>query len=236
MSPPALTGLTQPLVFTPLFMERVWGGRKLETLFGKKLPPNVPIGESWELVDRPEAQSVVASGPWQGRTLHELWQHHRLEVFGAMPDAPRFPLLLKILDAADVLSLQVHPPAAIAAELGGEPKTEMWYIAHADPDALLYLGMKRGTSRAQFEQALKDGTAADQLHLVASRTGDAVFLPSGRVHAIGGGHVVLEVQQNSDTTYRVFDWNRAADSGKASRAAHPRIICARSTSMTLSRK
>ena len=102
---------SQPLVFEPIFMERIWGGRRLETLFGKRLPHGVRIGESWEIVDRPEAQSVVQHGEWRGITLHHLWREHRPEVFGEISDAPRFPLLIKLLDAAEKLSLQVHPPA-----------------------------------------------------------------------------------------------------------------------------
>ncbi len=204
----------QPLTFTPLFMERIWGGRRLETLFGKPLPADVRIGESWEIVDRPEAQSIVRGGDWAGRTLHDLWMHERSEVFGEMPDAPRFPLFLKLLDAEEKLSLQVHPPAPIAAKLGGEPKTECWYVAHAEPDAELYVGLKPGSTRASFEAALKAGTVADQIHRLPVRARQTMFLPSGRVHAIGAGNVLVEIQQNSDTTYRVFDWNRKAEDGQ----------------------
>ncbi|CAN5510222.1 mannose-6-phosphate isomerase, class I [soil metagenome] len=205
--------LTQPLVFQPLFMERIWGGRRLESLYEKKLPAGLPIGESWELVDRPEAQSVVKAGAWRGRTLHDLWQNEREQVFGAINDAPRFPVLIKLLDAQATLSVQVHPPAATAVEFGGEPKTEFWYIAEAKPSAELYVGLKAGSARAEFEAAIHDGTAAEHLHRLTVRAGDGMFLPSGRVHAIGAGNVILEIQQNSDTTYRVFDWNRSDDSG-----------------------
>src|SRR5205085_831584 len=131
-----------PLTFEPIFMERIWGGRKLADLFGKKLPSDKSIGESWEIVDRPEAQSVVANGPLKGKTLHELWSQHRKEVFGDLPEAPRFPLLIKLLDAQEKLSLQVHPPEKIAVKLGGEPKTECWYVAHAESGAELFIGFK----------------------------------------------------------------------------------------------
>jgi mannose-6-phosphate isomerase len=123
-------------------------------------------------------------------------------------------LLIKILDASEKLSLQVHPPAAHAAALGGEPKTEAWYIAEAQPGAELYVGLRKGCSRAEFTRKLEDGTVADCFHRVAVRTGDTMFLPSGRVHAIGAGMVIFEIQQNSDTTYRVFDWNRLGLDGK----------------------
>ena len=152
---PALT----PLTFEPVFMERVWGGRRLESEFGKKLPTQKPIGESWEIADRPEAQSIVRNGTLRGKPLHELWSQDRDEIFGHVPDAPRFPLLLKVLDAHDKLSLQVHPPQEIASTLGGEPKTEFWYVAAADPGAELYLGFREAITRKQFEKALRDGTA-----------------------------------------------------------------------------
>lgn len=207
--------LTQPLIFEPLFMERIWGGRRLEARYGKRLPPGVLIGESWEIVDRPEAQSVVHDGPWRGRTLHDIWQNERRAVFGEIADAPRFPILVKLLDAQEKLSLQVHPPEELAAELQAEPKTECWYIADAIPTAELYVGMKAGSSRVAFAAAIASGEAEHHVHRVPVKTGDAMFLPSGRVHAIGGGNLIVEIQQNSDTTYRVFDWNRTDEQGVA---------------------
>jgi mannose-6-phosphate isomerase len=195
-------------------MERIWGGRRLEKEFGKNLPPDVPIGESWEIVDRPEAQSVVISGQLKGKTLHELWMEYRQEIFGHVPNAPRFPLLFKLLDARETLSLQVHPPESVAAKLGGEAKTECWYVAAAEPEAHLYVGLRERMNRAQFEAALRSGKVADHVHAQQVRRGDAMFLPSGRFHAVGAGNLLVEVQQNSDTTYRVFDWNRTDDSGK----------------------
>jgi len=194
-------------------MERIWGGRRLESEFGKKLPAQKAIGESWEIVDRTEAQSVVCSGPLRGKTLHELWTEHRDEIFGDVFDAPRFPLLLKLLDAHDKLSLQVHPPAGIASTLGGEPKNEFWYVAAADASAELYLGFHDSIARTQFEKALRAGTTADHIHKIPIKSGDAVFLPAGRFHGAGAGTLLIEIQQNSDTTYRVFDWNRVDDKG-----------------------
>ena len=205
-----------PLIFQPVFKERVWGGRELERLYGKKLPPGAVIGESWEISDRPGDASVIANGPLAGKDLHWLMTHHAPEILGSAKPAAdgRFPLLCKILDARDKLSLQVHPPTSKAAELGGEPKTEMWYIADAAAGASLYVGLKRGVTRAQFEQKIADGSVADCFHRVQVRTGNTMFLPSGRVHAIGDGLVIFEIQQNSDTTYRVFDWNRVGLDGK----------------------
>ena len=195
-------------------MERIWGGRRLESEFGKKLPAQKRIGESWEIVDRPEAQSVVVNGPLRGKTLHDLWIQDRSEIFGDLPDASRFPLLVKLLDAHEKLSLQVHPPEKVASKLGGEPKTEFWYVAAADRGAELYLGFRDSITRDQFGKALRDGTAADHVHKIRVKTGDAAFLPAGRFHAVGAGNLLIEVQQNSDTTYRVFDWNRVDEKGK----------------------
>ena len=142
-------------------MERIWGGRQLESKFGKRLPPNAQIGESWEIVDRPEAQSVVVCGPLKGKTLHQLWTQERPLIFGEVPSAPRFPLFIKLLDAHETLSLQVHPPEQFAGKLGGEPKTEFWYVASADLNAELFVGLRQSVTRDQFEQAVRDGSVAD---------------------------------------------------------------------------
>jgi mannose-6-phosphate isomerase len=205
-----------PFIFHPIFKERVWGGREIERLYGKKLPPGKPIGESWEISDRPGDESVVANGKFAGTNLRWLMENHAAEILGGAQPATgnRFPLLCKILDAREKLSLQVHPPANKAAELGGEPKTEMWFIADTAPRAELYAGLKHGVTRAEFEKKIRDGSVAECFHRIPVKAGDAMFLPSGRVHAIGAGLVIFEIQQNSDTTYRVFDWNRVGLDGK----------------------
>jgi mannose-6-phosphate isomerase len=152
---------------------------------------------------------VIANGPLAGKDLRWLMENHERELLGKAKSANgRFPLLIKILDAQEKLSLQVHPPAHKASELKGEPKTEAWYIADAAPGAELYVGLKEGVTRAEFETKIKTGAVAECFHRVPVKAGDTMFLPSGRVHAIGSGLVIFEIQQNSDTTYRVFDWNR----------------------------
>jgi mannose-6-phosphate isomerase len=219
-----------PFTFQPIFKERVWGGREIERLYDKKLPVGAPIGESWEISDRPGDASVIANGPLAGKDLRWLMENHATELLGQAKPATgnRFPLLCKILDAREKLSLQVHPPAGSAGILpagparsrqdgsapGVEPKTEAWFIADAAPGAELYVGLKRGVTRAAFEQKIRDGSVAECFHRLPVKKGDAMFLPSGRVHAIGAGLVIFEIQQNSDTTYRVFDWNRMGLDGK----------------------
>lgn len=212
--------MNSPLTFTPLPQQRVWGGRQLETRFHRSLPnPSAPYGESWDLVDREEAQSIVATGPEPlvGLSLQELWTQHRASLFGdslASHPSPRFPLLMKILDAREDLSLQVHPPEHLADHLRGEPKTEMWFIAHAEPGAKIYAGLRPDVTQENFITALADGTVADLVEVLYPRSGDCLFIPSGRLHAIGAGLLIYEIQQNSDTTYRVFDWNRIGLDGK----------------------
>lgn len=202
--------------FKPVYQERIWGGRNLETLYKRDIPAGKKIGESWELVDRPEANSELIQTEGKNLTLHDLWVNKRQQVFGTdAPDTPRFPILLKLLDAVDKLSVQVHPPASKAAELKGEPKTELWYFLHTEKDANIYVGLKKGVTRADFEKAIGTPKLAELLHTLPTSPSQVMFLPSGRVHAIGTGNVIFEIQQNSDTTYRVDDWNRVDDKGKA---------------------
>lgn len=208
----------QLLRFKPIYQERVWGGRRLETLYGRQLPKEgTPYGESWEICDREEAQSVVVGGELDGWSLHDLWVKARKEVFGAElanHPAERFPLLLKILDSEQDLSIQVHPNDGNAAEVNGEAKSESWYVAHADAGAKLYAGLAEGVTKDSFEAAMTDGTLATQVKELPAFEGGCVAIHGGVVHAIGAGLVIFEIQQNSDTTFRVFDWNRVGLDGK----------------------
>jgi len=200
------------LRFCPIYQERVWGGRLLESSLGRELPPRRPIGESWEIVDRGPVQSVVRGGPLEGQTLRSVIEKHGPRLMGPTwaPDRP-FPILVKWLDCRERLSLQVHPPAG---EGGLEPKSECWLVAETTPGAHLFAGFKPGVTRERFEAALRDGTVEQCLHRFPVTAGDSLYVPSGRLHAIDAGNLILEIQENSDTTYRVYDWGRAGLDGK----------------------
>ena len=207
--------MNELLRFQPLYQDRVWGGRALEAALGRTLPPARPIGESWELVDRPEAQSVLVGGRFHGRTLRSVLETETAAIMGPHFPAHRpFPLLVKWLDCRERLSLQVHPPADLAPALRGEPKTENWYIAAAAPGAGLIVGLRKGVSRGQFAQALAQSSLESCVHRFPVQEGDSILVRSGTLHAIDGGNLILEIQQNSDTTYRVYDWGRVGLDGK----------------------
>ena len=204
-----------PFKFKPIYKQRIWGGRKLHEVFGKELPEGEKIGESWELADLPEDKSVIANGELAGRTLASVIEEFPKEMMGDEGFSGAFPLLIKLLDCQDVLSVQVHPDPQTCRRLGeGTPKTECWYIISAEPGAVIYKGLEKGVTREQFAKAIKKGTVADTLSKVAVREGECHFLPAGTTHAIGSGLLIVEIQTPSDTTYRVFDWNRVDDAGK----------------------
>ncbi len=205
------------LKFDALFKQTVWGGRRLEALLNMTLPGDGPIGESWEVVDLPSDQSIVSGGEHEGKSLEYLLDERADELLGgARLLAGRFPLLFKFIDAQQTLSVQVHPDEEACARLGGgaRPKTEAWYILGAEPGAVLYVGLREGVDKKTFGEAVEAGTVEELLHRLPVYAGDFVFLPSGTVHAIGEGIVLAEVQQSSNTTYRVFDWNRVGLDGK----------------------
>ena len=212
--------MVYPYKFAPALIERVWGGNALRR-YGKLVPNGKRIGESWEISDRDDVQSVVANGADDGKTMHELIETYGSQLLGTNcrgPGQSRFPLLIKLLDARERLSLQVHPPDAVARKLGGEPKTEMWYVLEAEPGAHLIAGLHRGVTREKFQIALEQASGSSRLEDCVYRfpvsSGDCFFVPSGRLHAIDAGVVLVEIQQNSDTTYRVYDWGRVGLDGK----------------------
>lgn len=213
----------QPLLLAPTLLSKVWGGRRLANL-GKDVPPGAAIGESWELADLDATsasgagggpvRSRIVGGPLDGRTLSQAAAVWGRALLGAVPPTPDggFPLLVKYLDASHNLSVQVHPsPAYAAANPGASLKTESWYVAHADPGAVLYIGLAPGVSRAEFARAAADASPRlpEMLRRVPAVAGECHTLPSGTVHALGAGVTVAEVQTPSDTTFRVYDWGRA---------------------------
>lgn len=220
-----------PLVFVPYLRPVVWGGRKLADMLGKSLPTHAPYGESWEISPHPQHVSVVAAGPHAGSTLNDLCRDHTTDLFGvpgvagAGPEcsanASAFPLLIKFLDCRDLLSIQVHPDDRRARDLAGEAfgKTEAWIILHVEPGAQIYAGFLPGVTREDVEQHLAAGTLEQALHVFTPQPGDCLFLPAGTVHAVGGGVLMAEVQQASDATFRLYDWNRPGTDGQP-RALH----------------
>ncbi len=206
-----------PLRLKPLLQRYLWGGRRLETLLGKSLGEGDDYAESWEAVDHQDGQSVVLNGPLAGLTLRELMVRHGAELLGKHAPLPRFPLLFKFLDAQKTLSVQVHPNDAQAAQqtppdLG---KTEAWVVLAADPGAKIYAGLAPGTTREVLAAALDAGTCEERLHVIEPQVGDCVFIPAGTVHALGAGLVIAEIQQASNTTFRLFDFNRVDKHGKS---------------------
>ena len=195
--------------FEPIYKKRIWGGQQFMELFGQDLISNEKIGESWNIVDRDEEQSRCEISKGKFLSIRELIEQRTLELMGPKwKKNKRFPILVKWLDCQERLSLQVHPPEEMAAKLKGEPKTENWYVVNSTKDAGLFLGFKKGVTKSQFQKALTESKAESLCHRVSSKQNDSVFVESGRIHAIDGGNLILEIQQNSDTTYRVYDWGR----------------------------
>jgi mannose-6-phosphate isomerase len=219
--------MNTPLRFVPHLRLLVWGGRRLGEVLGKPLP--IPVagapglcsaatcGESWEISDHAAHRSVVADGPRRGQTLRRLMEEERRALLGpAAEEHAVFPWLVKFLDAADWLSVQVHPPEEHVGRLwpGENSKTEAWFVLSAAPESRVYAGLLPGVDESRLRAALADGTVADCLHQFRPRAGDCVFLPAGTVHAVGGGVLFAEVQQTSDATFRLFDWNRTDARGR----------------------
>ncbi|MFO0013509.1 MAG: type I phosphomannose isomerase catalytic subunit [Planctomycetota bacterium] len=208
-----------PLRFAPLFRSYLWGGQRLAAQLGKKLPDEGIWAESWEIVDHREGESVVCEGAFAGLTLRQLIEEHPHAMLGpaATPaeGRDRFPLLLKYLDCQRDLSVQVHPDDVYGARmtLPDRGKTEAWYVLEADPGAVVYAGLKEGVTRSDLELAIAQGATERCLHQLHPKTGDCIFIPAGTVHALGAGLIVAEIQQSSDCTFRLYDWNRLDANG-----------------------
>ena len=199
-----------PLRFDPIYQYRLWGGRRLASLLSTPLPGDGPIGEAWVLSDRSDHQSLVANGPLKGQAIGRLMEQFREQLMGKFaPRFRRFPLLLKFLDAREMLSVQVHPSDAYpdlipAGETG---KTEAWVVIEAERESHIYAGLKPDTTADSLRHSIASGAIADCMVGIVPKPGDAVFIPAGTVHTLGGGVVVFEVQQNSDITFRLYDWD-----------------------------
>jgi mannose-6-phosphate isomerase len=199
-----------PLRFEPIYQYRLWGGRRLSDLLTAPLPGDGPIGEAWILSDRDDHASQVAEGPLKGRTIGQLLEHSPEQLLGKLAGRfRRFPLLLKFLDAHEMLSVQVHPSDANKSLLppGETGKTEAWVVVETSPESRIYAGLKPGTTPEDLRRALTNGTAVDRLVCFTPKPGDAVFIPAGTVHALGGDVVAFEIQQNSDVTFSLYDWD-----------------------------
>lgn len=209
-----------PLTFSPVLKDYIWGGRNLAARLGRDLPPDGPIAESWEIAAHPNGDVRIDNGPLSGTCLSELHERMGIDLIGQRAtwaqQRGKFPLLIKILDAHRKLSVQVHPNDEYARENEGNElgKTEMWVVLHAEPGAELVLGVRRNTTPEAFRAALAKGALERHLHHIPVQQGDFVCVPSGSLHAIMGGLLIAEIQQNSDTTYRVYDWNRVGHDGK----------------------
>lgn len=210
-----------PLRFEPFLRRLPWGGRRLESVLGKRLPPGDDYAESWEIADHELHHSRVAAGPLAGWSLERLVAEHGPELLGRHWPQEHFPLLLKFLDAHSALSVQVHPDDAHAATFSPAQcgKSEVWMILAAEPGSVLYAGLKRGVDRLALQRAIAAGEVVDCLHAHRAEPGDCFWLPAGTVHALGAGVMVAELQQPSDCTFRLFDWGRRDANGQP-RALH----------------
>lgn len=205
-----------PMLLAPIFKEKIWGGRLMETVLNKRLPPELPIGESWELSDYRGDVTSPLNGPLAGASFHELYEKDPCGMTGRTPSpGETFPLLTKFIDSNQLLSLQVHPPDSYALEHENENgKTECWYVVHAVPGAGMIRGLREGVTPERFLHALRANEGLDGMLLSwPVRTGDFIFMPTGVVHAIGEGTIILEIEQNSDMTYRLSDWGRLKPDG-----------------------
>ncbi len=209
--------MLSPLRFTPLFKEYLWGGRRLEAILGKRLGDGPTYAESWEVVDHGDDQSQVAGGPLAGKTLHEIANERGEELFGRHYPQRQFPLLFKFLDAKQTLSVQVHPNDEQGAGLDPPDlgKTEAWVVLAAEPGSRIYAGLQKGVDCQTLAAAIEAGRCETCLHVLEPVVGDCLLIEAGTVHAIGAGIVLAEIQQASNTTFRLFDWNRTDADGKS---------------------
>ena len=208
-----------PIKFDPVFKNKIWGGRNLKRLFNKNISEG-PVGESWEIASHDNGQSIIKNGTYRGMTIQELIAYQGQLIFGEKAEDEyynKFPLLIKLIDARDNLSVQVHPDDQYASkyEDGESGKTEFWYILNAEPGAKIIYGVKENITKQQFKEAVNNSSINKLLNEIEVKSGDCFYIPAGTVHAIGKGIMIAEIQQNSDMTYRVYDWDRVDDNGNS---------------------
>jgi mannose-6-phosphate isomerase len=201
-----------PLRFSPVYKDYLWGGSRIPKVFNRDMPEGI-YAESWEISTHPDGATPIVNGEYAGKTLGDLLPGNQAAILGTAVQSDDFPLLIKLIDARDKLSVQVHPNDGNAEAVQGDPKTEMWYFLEGDADAEIYCGLKPGIGKEEFLKAMEDKTFADILQTIPAKNGEAVFVPGGRVHAISVGCLILEIQQNSNTTYRIYDWDRVDANG-----------------------
>jgi mannose-6-phosphate isomerase len=201
-----------PMAFQPVYKDYPWGGTRIPETFHRDVPPGI-YAESWEIADHKDGMSRIANGTLTGKTLREVLESDPRSIMGSNVEGTKFPLLIKLIDAKQKLSVQVHPNDETAAKFGGEAKTEMWYLL-GDNDAQVYCGLNDGVTKTSFLQAVADGTSGDAMRPVPVQKNSSVFVRGGSVHAIDAGCLILEIQQNSNTTYRIYDWGRMGNDGK----------------------
>lgn len=211
-----------PIKFNPVYKSMIWGGTKIADKFNRQVP-NDKVGESWEICCREDGMSIVSNGAFKGQSFVDLINEHKetllgKDVYDEKANHP-FPLLIKIIDAADHLSVQVHPDDEYALKHNDSGKTELWYILDAKPGATLIYGLKQGLTREEFAKAVDQGNIKDTLNEVPVKNGDILYIPAGTVHALLDGVMIAEIQQNSNVTYRLYDWDRLQDDG-TSRELH----------------
>ncbi len=201
-----------PMKFTPVYKDYPWGGSRIPETYNRDVPEGI-YAESWEIADRDDGMSVVSNGPLAGKTLREVLRTDPAGVMGSNVKGSKFPLLIKLIDSKQKLSVQVHPNDETAVQYGGEAKTEMWYLL-GENTPQVYCGLNEGVTKESFLQAVSDGTSGDTMRPVPVEKESAVFVRGGRIHAIDDGCLILEIQQNSNTTYRIYDWDRMGNDGK----------------------
>ncbi len=214
-----------PIRFEPVYRDYIWGGEKI----GRKYERTHNLdrmAESWEISDRTDGMSVALNGFWKGKSLQEIHKKMGEELMGKGRDFSSFPLLIKLIDARENLSIQVHPNETTAPSLQGEAKSELWYVLHSDPGAVVYAGLKPGIYEEKFTDEIRSPNFPDMLEQIEVHPHDVIYVPGGCVHAVGAGCLLLEVQQNSDTTYRIYDWDRKHTTGKKRDLHHKEALAA----------